>query len=55
MAHSIPINSEAIRRHMKSFEPIVVEDADHFLMVNKSEPFNEALMNAIKAIEAKGK
>lgn len=50
-----PIDSEANRRHMKSFEPIVVKEADHFLMVNKSAPFNEALMKAVKTIEAKGK
>jgi len=50
-----PIDSEANRRHMKSFEAIVVEGGDHFLMVNRSAPFNEALMKAVKAIEAKGK
>ncbi len=46
-----PIDYEANRRHMKSFEVIVVEGGDHFLMVNRSEPFNEALIKAVNAIE----
>lgn len=45
-----PIDTEANRRHMKSFEAIVVEGADHFLMINRPDEFNKALMKAIKAI-----
>ena len=50
-----PIDSEANRRHMKSFEAIVVEGGDHFLMLNRSGPFNTALKNAVNAIENKSK
>ncbi len=50
-----PIDSEANRRHMKSFEAIVVEGGDHFLMVNRSAPFNAALMKAVNTIEGKRK
>ena len=45
-----PIDYEANRRHMSSFEAIVVKDADHFLMMNRPEEFNNALKQAIKSI-----
>ena len=45
-----PINYEANRRHMFSFDAIVVEKADHFLMLNRPEEFNKALDQAIKSI-----
>ncbi len=45
-----PINYEANRRHMFSFDAIVLKKADHFLMLNRSEEFNKALENAIKMI-----
>ena len=45
-----PINYEANRRHMLSFEAIVLKDADHFLMMNRSEEFNGALFEAINKI-----
>ncbi len=48
-----PVDSEANLRHMKAFEAIIIEEGDHFLMMNRSAAFNEALMKAIKAIEAK--
>ena len=48
-----PIDYEANRRHMFSFEAIVIKGADHFLMMNRSEEFNIALMQAIKAIVKK--
>jgi pimeloyl-ACP methyl ester carboxylesterase len=38
-----PIDYEANRRHMSSFDAIVLEDADHFLMMNRPEDFNQAL------------
>jgi pimeloyl-ACP methyl ester carboxylesterase len=42
-----PIDYEANRRHMLSFEAIVIEGADHFLMMNRPEAFNSALEEAI--------
>ncbi len=45
-----PIDYEANRRHMLSFEAIVVKGGDHFLMMNRSAEFNDALKQAIKAI-----
>jgi len=45
-----PINYEANRRHMFSFDAIVLKEADHFLMMNRSEEFNRALEKAIKTI-----
>jgi pimeloyl-ACP methyl ester carboxylesterase len=45
-----PINYDANRRHMSSFEAIVIKDADHFLMLNRPEEFNNALKQAIKSI-----
>jgi pimeloyl-ACP methyl ester carboxylesterase len=45
-----PIDYKANRRHMASFEAIVLEGADHFLMMNRSEAFNEALEKAIRMV-----
>ncbi|MCP4401512.1 MAG: alpha/beta hydrolase [bacterium] len=45
-----PIDYEANRRHMFSFEAIVIQGADHFLMMNRPDEFNKALEQAIKAI-----
>jgi pimeloyl-ACP methyl ester carboxylesterase len=45
-----PINYEANRRHMLSFDAIVLKDADHFLMMGRTEEFNQALEKAIKII-----
>ena len=45
-----PIDYEANRRHMSSFEAIVIKDADHFLMMNRSDEFNKALKQANKSI-----
>jgi len=45
-----PINYEANRRHMSSFDAIVLKDADHFLMIDRPEEFNEALGKAIGRI-----
>ncbi|SFL69619.1 Pimeloyl-ACP methyl ester carboxylesterase [Desulfomicrobium norvegicum] len=42
-----PIEYEANRRHMFSFDAIVLKDADHFLMLNRVEEFNSALEKAI--------
>ncbi len=48
-----PINYEANRRHMFSFDAIVLKEADHFLMLNRVEEFNKALEKAITMIVTK--
>jgi pimeloyl-ACP methyl ester carboxylesterase len=45
-----PINYEANRRHMFSFDAIVLKEADHFLMMDHAEEFNRALEKAINMI-----
>jgi hypothetical protein len=50
-----PINYEANRRHMFSFNAIVLKDADHFLMMDRPEEFNRALEKAIHIIMKKVK
>ncbi|MBN2427480.1 MAG: alpha/beta hydrolase [Deltaproteobacteria bacterium] len=45
-----PINYEANRRHMFSFDAIVLKEADHFLMLNRVEEFNRALEKAITMV-----
>jgi hypothetical protein len=45
-----PINYEANRRHMLSFDAIVLKGADHFLMMDRSTDFNKALEKAIHMI-----
>jgi pimeloyl-ACP methyl ester carboxylesterase len=45
-----PVNYEANRRHMLSFDAIVLKGADHFLMLNRTEQFNRALKKAISEI-----
>jgi len=45
-----PINYEANRRHMLSFDAIVLKEADHFLMMNRPEEFNRALEKAIQMV-----
>ena len=50
-----PVNYEANRRHMFSFDAIVLKDADHFLMMDRPEEFNRALEKAIHMIIKKVK
>ena len=45
-----PINYEANRRHMLSFDAIVLKETDHFLMMNRAEQFNKALEKVINTI-----
>ncbi len=45
-----PINYEANRRHMLSFDAIVLNKTDHFLMMDRAEEFNRALEKAINTI-----
>ena len=42
-----PIDYEANRRHMLSFDAVVLKKADHFLMMDRPEEFNRALEKAI--------
>jgi len=42
-----PVNHEANRRHMSSFDAMVLKGADHFLMMNRSGEFNQTLERAI--------
>lgn len=44
------INYEANRRHMFSFDAIVLKETDHFLMMDRAEEFNRALEKAINMI-----
>ncbi|MCG2721004.1 MAG: alpha/beta hydrolase [Thermodesulfovibrionales bacterium] len=48
-----PINYEANRRHMFSFDAIVLKGADHFLMMDRPKEFNRALEKAIKILSRK--
>jgi pimeloyl-ACP methyl ester carboxylesterase len=48
-----PVDFEANRRHMFSFDAIVLKDADHFLMMDRPDEFNPALEKAIQMISAK--
>ena len=50
-----PIDHEANRRHMQSFDAIVLKKSDHFLMMNRSKEFNDALEKAIDIILKKQK
>ncbi len=42
-----PINHEANQRHMVSFNAIALKNADHFLMMDRADEFNNALEKAI--------
>lgn len=46
-----PINYEANRRHMLSYDAIVLKNGDHFLMMNRPEEFNAALEKAIVMLQ----
>lgn len=48
-----PVDYEANRRHMASFDAIVLKKADHFLMMNQPEEFNQALEKAILMLSEK--
>jgi pimeloyl-ACP methyl ester carboxylesterase len=45
-----PVNYEANRRHMVSYQAIVLPKADHFLMMDRPEEFNRALSKAIQML-----
>ncbi|MBI4774274.1 MAG: alpha/beta hydrolase [Deltaproteobacteria bacterium] len=48
-----PVNYEANRRHMSSFDAIILKGADHFLMMNRPDEFNRSLETAISMILSK--
>ncbi|WP_159520497.1 alpha/beta fold hydrolase [Sunxiuqinia indica] len=48
-----PVDYEANRRHMQSYEVIEIENADHFLMLNRPDEFNQALKQAIETLTYK--
>ncbi|MBN2178898.1 MAG: alpha/beta hydrolase [Deltaproteobacteria bacterium] len=48
-----PINYEGNRRHMFSFNAIVLKEADHFLMMDRPIDFNKALEKAIIKLTGK--
>jgi len=48
-----PANPEANRRHMHSFDVLVLEKGDHFLMMHRGEEFNRALEEAIRRFSEK--
>lgn len=45
-----PIDFDANRRHMLSYEAIVIPDSDHFLMIDKPDEFNDALEKAVEMV-----
>jgi len=45
-----PVNYAANRRHMASFDAIILKGADHFLMLERPKAFNRALEKAILMI-----
>ncbi len=45
-----PVDLEANRRHIKSFEAITVPGGDHFLMLDKPNAFNQALEKAVYSV-----
>jgi pimeloyl-ACP methyl ester carboxylesterase len=48
-----PVSYEANRRHMFSYDAIVLKQADHFLMMDRPEEFNSALEKAILMLSGK--
>jgi pimeloyl-ACP methyl ester carboxylesterase len=45
-----PVDYKANRRHMTSFDAIVLPNADHFLMMDRADDFNPLLEDAIERI-----
>jgi len=45
-----PIDYEANRRHMLSYDAIVIKGADHFLMQARPDEFNSALKQAVNSM-----
>ena len=47
-----PVNVEANRRHMVSYDAKILKGADHFLMMDRAEEFNRTLEQVIHAMAA---
>ncbi|MBK9305325.1 MAG: alpha/beta hydrolase, partial [bacterium] len=45
-----PVNAEANRRHMAAFDAVILEGADHFLMMDRPQEFNQALERVIHVL-----
>lgn len=45
-----PVDHEANRRHMRSFEAVVIKGTDHFLMLTRPAEFNRELDRAISRL-----
>ena len=45
-----PVNEEGNRRHMSSFDAVILKGTDHFLMMDRPDAFNPALEKAIRKI-----
>ncbi len=50
-----PMNPEANRRHMKSFDFKIIKGVGHFPMLERPEEFNRLLAEAVKEIAAGGR
>ena len=50
-----PIDYEANRRHMVSYDAIIIKGADHFLMMDRPDEFNQALESSIDSLLPKPK
>ena len=48
-----PVNYEANRKHMFSYDAIILKGTDHFLMMNRADEFNKALEEAIDRVAGK--
>ena len=48
-----PVDAEANRRHMRSFDPIVLPATDHFLQLAHPAEFNAALDQALRLLSEK--
>ncbi|MEE9913275.1 MAG: alpha/beta hydrolase [Deltaproteobacteria bacterium] len=48
-----PVNYEANRRHMFSYDALIMKKADHFLMMDQPEEFNRTLEKAIRMLAEK--
>lgn len=46
-----PVDYEANRRHMLWFDALVIDGADHFLMLTRPYEFNQALISAVQTIQ----
>ena len=48
-----PVNYKGNRKHMFSYDAVILKNSDHFLMMNKPDEFNRALEKAVNMILGK--